>query len=149
MSAPIMPQSVTASRRGTPVRARVAAGTALLLSLLPPAAICRILTQVVRGTRTPTPAEVLEWRDAVNRVSTRCAGNGCLQRSIAVVLLSRMFGAAPVWRTGFRPAPFAAHAWVAIGDTPIGEPAAVGHFLTVLEVVPRHRASPVAEKRSS
>lgn len=144
-----MPQSVTATGRGYPVRARAAAGVALLLSRLPPATICRILTQVVRGTRAATPAEVLEWRDAVNRVSTRCAGNGCLQRSIAVVLLARLSGAAPVWRTGFRPAPFAAHAWVAVGDTPIGEPAAVAHFRTVLEVVPRHRTSPVTEKRSS
>jgi hypothetical protein len=149
VSAPIVPQSLTATGRSHPIGARVAAGLALLLTRLPPALLRRVLTQVVRGTREPTPAEVLTWRDAVNRVSTRCAGNGCLQRSIAVVLLARLSGAAPVWRTGLRPAPFAAHAWVAVGDTPIGEPAAVAHFLTVMEVVPRHRTSSTPEKRSS
>jgi hypothetical protein len=92
MSTPIMPEaSLHAGRRYSAV-ARIAVVVALVLTLLPPKVIRRVLGRVVRGGRPATPAEVLSMRDAVNSVSRRCAGQGCLQRSIAVMLLARAFG---------------------------------------------------------
>lgn len=137
MSAPIMPEArVRADRRYTAV-ARVAVVLALVLTVLPPKIIRLVLRQVVRGGRPAPAAEVLSMRDAVNSVSRRCAGQGCLQRSIAVLLLARVFGFGVTWKTGFRPSPFVAHAWVEAGGAPIGEPAVVAKFFTVLSVVPQ------------
>jgi hypothetical protein len=119
-------------RRAIP--ARLAVAVARPLSLLPPHRLGRILRALARGGRPPVAADVLAWRDAVNSVSRRCAGEGCLQRSIAVMLLGRLAGAPPGWRTGFRPDPFIAHAWVEVDGVPIGEPEAVAHFHTVLAV---------------
>jgi Transglutaminase-like superfamily len=120
------------------ILARIAASSAWLLSKLPPIALCTVLTMVVKRTRPADAEKVSYWRSAVNSVSTRCAGNGCLQRSIAVVILARFFGASPTWRTGFRPDPFTAHAWVEVDGLPIDEPAAVSSFHVVLEVIPAH-----------
>jgi nitroreductase len=133
-----MAQSRLRLDRKHAILARIAASIAWMLSHLRPIAICRILTVMARGTRQADAATVLFWRSAVNSVSTRCAGNGCLQRSIAVMILARFFGVGPTWRTGFRPDPFVAHAWVEAEGMPIGEPAAVSSFHTVLEVVPKH-----------
>ncbi|SDI37890.1 Transglutaminase-like superfamily protein [Sinosporangium album] len=137
MTAPIMPQRRIGLARRYAILARVAVWVARPLSMLPPHLLCRILTLLVKGTRPPIAADVLSWRDAVNSVSRRCAGEGCLQRSVAVMLMGRFHGAPPAWKTGFRPNPFVAHAWVEVGGVPIGEPKAVAHFHAVLAV--KHR----------
>ncbi|MEU8177010.1 lasso peptide biosynthesis B2 protein [Microbispora hainanensis] len=137
MSTPIMPQRRVSLDRRQAILARVAAGVARPLSTLPPHLLCRILARLIDGTRPPNAADVLSWRDAVNSVSRRCAGEGCLQRSVAVVLLGRFHGAPPAWKTGFRPDPFVAHAWVEVDGVPIGEPEVVAHFHTVLAVAHR------------
>src|SRR5690242_16356381 len=102
MSAPILAQPRLRLGLRDAALARLAAGLGLLLSRLPPHLICRILTVVVKGAAAADPMRVSYWRTAVNSVSSRCAGNGCLQRSVAVVLLARVFGQAPTWRTGVR-----------------------------------------------
>lgn len=129
-----MPQRRVRLRLRHAILARVAASIARPLSMMPPGLLRRTLALVVKGTRRPAAADVLAWRDAVNSVSRRCAGDGCLQRSVAVVLLGRFHGAAPAWKTGFRPDPFTAHAWVEVDGVPIGEPEAVRHFHAVLSV---------------
>lgn len=132
-----MPEPRVALDRAMAVRARMAVGAARVLSALPPRLIRGVLTTVVRGAGRPAPPDVLSWRTAVNSVSVRCAGQGCLQRSIAVMLLARSFGVSPTWKTGFRPSPFVAHAWVEVDGEPIGEPAAVLEYRPVLAVAPR------------
>lgn len=132
-----MPQRRVSLRRRPAILARMAVAVARPLSMLPPHLLCRVLVLLVKGTRPPIAAAVLSWRDAVNTVSRRCAGEGCLQRSVAVVLLGRFHGAPPAWKTGFRPNPFVAHAWVEVNGVPIGEPEAVAHFHTVLAVAHR------------
>jgi hypothetical protein len=132
-----MPEARVALDRGTAIRARIAVGVARVLAALPPRFIRGALTMTVRGAGRPSPADVLSWRTAVNSVSVRCASEGCLQRSIAVMLLARSFGVSPTWKTGFRPNPFLAHAWVEVDGNPIGEPAAVLEFRPVLAVAPR------------
>lgn len=81
-------------------------------------------------------AEALAARNAVVHVSRRCAGPGCLQRSIATFLLCRIRGTVPEWCTGVRVSPFRAHAWVEVDGSPVGELGEVRHFHKVMTVRP-------------
>ncbi len=111
---------------------RLAAGTARLLVLLPPARLHRLLCVLARGSRPAGYAQAARARESVVAVSTRCAGLGCLQRSVATVLLCRARGTWPDWCTGFRVRPFAAHAWVEVDGHPVDEPGELSVFRTVL-----------------
>ncbi|MBO0901796.1 lasso peptide biosynthesis B2 protein [Cellulomonas sp. zg-ZUI22] len=147
MSAPVLAELRERIGWRRSLVARLATGPAFVLAALPPAVIRRALVAVTAGARPANAADTARWRTDVNSVSRRCAGQGCLQRSIAVVLLARLHGSAPTWRTGFRPDPFVAHAWVEADGAPVGEPPAVAHFHTVLTVSPtadaeRSRRSP-------
>ncbi|MGW1992103.1 lasso peptide biosynthesis B2 protein [Embleya sp. NPDC001921] len=116
------------------VTARWAVALARPLALLPPRRLRRVLWAVGLGTRPAGAAETLEARRAVVSVSARCAGQGCLQRSVATLLLCRLRGATPDWCTGVRTQPFRAHAWVEARGVPIGESADMALFHTVLSV---------------
>ncbi|NUP23806.1 MAG: lasso peptide biosynthesis B2 protein [Streptomyces sp.] len=113
---------------------RCAAGVARVLVRLPPARLQRVLRVVSRGTRPATYGEAARARRAVVSVSTRCAGLGCLQRSVATVLLCRVRGKWTDWCTGFRIQPFGAHAWVEVDGRPVDEPGELSVFRTVLAV---------------
>lgn len=65
----------------------------------------------------------------------RCRGQGgCLQRSLATVLLCRTRGTWPTWCAGVRTSPFRAHAWVQVDGTPIGEPEPAGYYRPMMTV---------------
>jgi Transglutaminase-like superfamily len=113
---------------------RCAAGLARLLVQLPPARLQRVLRLVSRGTRPASYAEAAWARQSVVSVSTRCAGLGCLQRSVATALLCRARGRWADWCTGFRIQPFGAHAWVEADGRPVDEPGELSVFRTVLAV---------------
>ncbi|MFD7667560.1 lasso peptide biosynthesis B2 protein [Streptomyces sp. NPDC059788] len=102
--------------------ALVCVAVARVLTALSPRALCRVLEAVRRGARPARVPEAARARHAVVTVSVRCAGNGCLQRSVATVLLCRLRGRWPQWCTGVRTEPFRAHAWVAVDGEPVGEP---------------------------
>lgn len=77
-------------------------------------------------------------------VSVQCAGQGCLQRSLATVLLCRAGGRWPDWCTGVRMEPFRAHAWVEVDGEPIGEHDDVRTFAKTMTVPAREsRGAPV------
>ncbi len=136
MSAPF----ALAAQRKLPLHQRVlpllAASLARVLAKTTPARLQAVLTTVRRGARPATATEALAVRDAVVSVSLRCAGQGCLQRSIATALLCRARGVWPTWCTGVRTQPFAAHAWVEADDQLIGEPHPKGHYRPILTVPP-------------
>ncbi|MBO1337241.1 lasso peptide biosynthesis B2 protein [Streptomyces sp. VRA16 Mangrove soil] len=113
---------------------RCAAGAARLLVRLPPARLHRVLGVLSRGARPAGYADVARARRSVVSVSTRCAGLGCLQRSVATVLLCRARGRWADWCTGFRTQPFGAHAWVEVEGRPVDEPGELSAFRTVLAV---------------
>ncbi|MQS37332.1 lasso peptide biosynthesis B2 protein [Streptomyces katsurahamanus] len=113
---------------------RCAAGAARLLVKLPPARLQRVLRVVSRGSRPVAYADAARARQSVVSVSTRCAGLGCLQRSVATVLLCRARGRWADWCTGFRTKPFGAHAWVEVDGRPVDEPGELSVFQTVLAV---------------
>jgi len=123
-----------------PVRRRVlpllAVGIARILARTSPRRLRAVLELARRGAAPATPEQALAARRAVVAVSMRCAGQGCLQRSIAAALLCRTRGAWPTWATGVRTAPFAAHAWIEVDDQPVGEQYPAGHYRRILSVPP-------------
>ncbi len=121
------------------VLARCCVAAARLLTPLPPRRLRQVLRVLSRGTRPATPAEALRARQAVVTVSARCASaEGCLQRSLATVLLCRMRGRWADWCTGIRSRPFRAHAWVEAGGSAVGEQGDMNLYRTMLSV--RHSA---------
>ncbi|GAA2788378.1 lasso peptide biosynthesis B2 protein [Saccharopolyspora taberi] len=123
-------------RRGLPL---VAVTIARLLAHTRPARIRRVLEFARRGATPASADQALAARRAVVAVSLRCAGQGCLQRSIATALLCRARGSWPTWCTGVRTQPFAAHAWVEADDQLIGEPFPKGHYTPLLTIPPLRR----------
>lgn len=111
---------------------RFAVGAARLLIKLPPARLHRVLSMISKGARPASHEQALRARHAAVAVSARCAGLGCLQRSVATALMCRARGRWADWCTGFRVQPFAAHAWVEVGGRPVGEPVDMSMFQTVL-----------------
>lgn len=116
------------------VTALAAVGIARPLAALPPRRLRQALRVLSRGTRPATHAQALQARSAAVTVSVRCAGLGCLQRSVAAALICRTRNRWPDWCTGFRTEPFGAHAWVEVDGVPVGEPDDVARFRTVLSV---------------
>ncbi|MCQ4079497.1 lasso peptide biosynthesis B2 protein [Streptomyces sp. RB6PN25] len=127
-------------RRRLPLRRRLlpllAVGVARPLARLRPARLLSVLEFARRGAPPATAEQARTAREEVVSVSLRCAGQNCLQRSIATALLCRARHAWPTWCTGVRTHPFAAHAWVEADDQPIGEPCPKGHYRPLLTVPP-------------
>lgn len=131
--ATIHPRSMDARDK---LKARIAVAAATLLSLLPPYLIALFLKRTMRDAEQSTPAQSIVARSQICTVSPRCAGQGCLQRSLATVILCRISGHCPSWKTGYQIEPFRAHAWVEVSGVPINEPAEVNSYITTLELQP-------------
>ncbi len=106
------------------------------LAMLPPRWIRSVLDIVSARARPASYAEAKTARDTVTTVSLRCAGPGCLPRSIATALLCRLHGAWPTWRVGVRTTPFSAHAWVEAEGRPVDEPPGTNRFHVLMTVAP-------------
>lgn len=145
MSMPVVSEQSVSISWHRHVTARCAVGAAHLLAKVPPRRLRRVLGAVRRGSRPATAAQTLDARSSVVSVSAWCAGQGCLERSIATVLLCRLHGAWPDWCTGVRTQPFRAHAWVEAEGGPVGEPDDTGLFHAMMSV--RHPAAVPEETR--
>jgi hypothetical protein len=121
-----------------PLRRRVlpliAVAVAAPLAKMTPRRIRRALEFARRGAGPASESQALAARSAVVAVSLRCAGNGCLQRSIAAALYCRALGVWPTWCVGVRTEPFQAHAWIQVNERPVGEPYPAGHFRPLITV---------------
>ncbi|MGW7514230.1 lasso peptide biosynthesis B2 protein [Streptomyces sp. NPDC054796] len=135
MSFPVVPEQRSAD---VPLRlrtlARLTVSIAWLLIRLSPGRQRRVLSAVARRARPAAYGQALDCRQAVVTVSRKCAGLGCLQRSVATVLLCRMHGTWPEWCTGVRTEPFRAHAWVEAEGRPVGESEDILLFHKMLHV---------------
>jgi Transglutaminase-like superfamily len=121
---------------GSRLAARIAVTAASALCRLRPHRLCRVLRAARRGAVPAPYDQALAARRAVVAVSTHCAGQGCLRRSVAAALLCRVQGTWPTWCTGVRTEPFRAHAWIEAAGRPVGEPHPPRYYTTVLEVPP-------------
>ncbi|MFB9925137.1 lasso peptide biosynthesis B2 protein [Amycolatopsis halotolerans] len=111
-------------------------GVATVLIWLSPKHLCAILEFARRGARPATFDQARDARRAVVAISLRCAGDGCLLRSVATALLCRAHGAWPTWRTGVRTQPFSAHAWIEADGQVVDEIHPAGYFAPLLTVAP-------------
>ena len=68
------------------------------------------------------------------RTLTNGAGNGCLQRAVAVMLWGIIARRTPDWISGFQVSPFIAHAWLEIDGIPIGEEMDLSKFQKIIFV---------------
>ncbi|MCA6091106.1 lasso peptide biosynthesis B2 protein [Streptomyces sp. SCA3-4] len=134
MSQPMIPATPAGIAFRHRLPALLAVGLARLIVQLPPRRIRRVLALLRRGAGPAAAAQALAARQAVVAVSARCAGEGCLQRSVATAVLCRMRGAWPDWCTGVRTEPFRAHAWVEVGGEPVGEPFPAGYYSRIMVV---------------
>jgi hypothetical protein len=103
---------------------------------LRPKQLRAVLELARRAGRPATAEQAQAARDAVVAVSLRCAGQHCLQRSIAAALYCRAHGTWPTWCTGVRTHPFTAHAWIQIDDQPTGEPHPAGYYKPLITIPP-------------
>ncbi|MYS92401.1 hypothetical protein SCNRRL3882_0193 [Streptomyces chartreusis NRRL 3882] len=124
---PYRPRSVPPARR---FLARVVVCCAHVLATQPPDRIRAVLRRLRRGARPATLAEASTARETVLAVSLAAGGHkGCLSRSLATVLLCRVYGQWPTWCVGVRSRPpFAAHAWVEAEGVLVGEGASPDYF---------------------
>ena len=127
------PRSVPLARRIV-ARAAVAAGR--LLATQSPRRIRTVLGWLRRGARPASLEQAAAARDTVVAVSLACASReGCLPRSLAIVLLCRLRGQWPAWCVGARRLPpFAAHAWVEAGGIMVGEDYPADYFRPLFKV---------------
>jgi hypothetical protein len=135
-----MPEAVFHQPRSVPLPRRAVAyavvGAARLLATQPPRRIRAVLGRLRRGARPATFEEAKAARDTVVAVSLHCAAReGCLARSLATVLLSRLDGRWPAWCVGARRMPpFGAHAWVEAEGRMVGEDYPPDYFRTFFTV---------------
>jgi hypothetical protein len=119
--------------------ARITVAVAFGLRRLPPGRLRVVLALLSRGAEPARYAHAKAARDAVLAVSLTCLGShGCLPRSLATVLLCRIWGVWPTWCAGVRTRPpFAAHAWVEADGQPVEEAAPPGYLSPLVTVAPR------------
>ncbi|NGP57966.1 lasso peptide biosynthesis B2 protein [Paenibacillus thiaminolyticus] len=120
-------------------RARWLARLAILLSAplnwLPPSMIEKILSRLTRRYPSASKEQIQVIRDAVCTVSKRCRSQeGCLRRSLAVVVATWLKRRSVSWCTGYALEPFRAHAWVELNSIPVGEPDEISLYSKVISV---------------
>ncbi|HSJ43248.1 MAG TPA: lasso peptide biosynthesis B2 protein [Euzebyales bacterium] len=124
------PRSVPPVRR---LRAVTAVAAARLLATRSPARTRAVLRRLAVGATPASYEQAKAARDDVVAVSLTCAAReGCVPRSLAVVLLCRAAGHGVTWCVGARRVPpFGAHAWVEVDGRPVDEPYPPDYFRTL------------------
>ncbi|MFI6695115.1 lasso peptide biosynthesis B2 protein [Streptomyces sp. NPDC050433] len=141
MSMPVTLERTTRVPLRRKAVAKLAVGVARALVPLSPMRLRTALEFLSRGARPATAAGTLSARQAVVASSTRCAGQRCLERSVAVALLCRAGGTWPQWCTGVRVDPFRAHAWVEVDGVAVDEADDMSLYRKTITVLPRHPVS--------
>ena len=115
--------------------ARLALLLSAPLNWLSPSRMEKILSRIIRKYPPASKEQVQVIRNAVCTVSMRCRSReGCLRRSLAVVVGTLLKRRSVSWCTGFAMEPFRAHAWVEVNNIPVGEPDEVRSYSKVISV---------------
>ncbi|HSY14913.1 MAG TPA: lasso peptide biosynthesis B2 protein [Jatrophihabitantaceae bacterium] len=111
--------------------------TAALLCRVNPDRLTWVMRTARRGARPARLEEARRARSDVLSVSLACAGQACLQRSVATALLCRARGSWPTWIVGVQNlGQVRAHAWVCVDGRPVDEPSPLAHLVPLIEVGP-------------
>jgi hypothetical protein len=106
----------------------------LALRILGFARVHRLLHRLPHGRRRADPLPAREVADLVARAAAFYPWRTrCLPRSVAVLLLLRLRGWPARLALGAKRMPFAAHAWVEVGDVVVTDSQRVRHQYAVLE----------------
>lgn len=117
------PSRLTVRERTTALAAVMAAQVVLTVARGSPAHIRNALRALPGAGKPAHPMLASSAHAAVVTVSLSCASpNGCLLRSVAVVLLCRARGGRVRWVVGCSSPPPASHAWVETTEGPVDEP---------------------------
>lgn len=112
------------------------AASQVLTRKMNPAQLERLLNRISRGAAPATFEEAADARRRVVAVSERCAGQYCLERSVAAALYLRTKKKWATWVSGVCLVPFAAHAWLEVDGQPVAEPLNLTDFQKNLIVSP-------------
>ena len=134
MSSPVRMEQRTKLSVKNKITALFCANVSFFLIKLPPKKLSEVIEKLSKNTRKALPKEVESWRTSINSINVRCAGNGCLQRSVAVMLRGIIARRTPDWVSGFQVSPFIVHAWVEVDGIPIGEEMDLSNFQKILFV---------------
>jgi Transglutaminase-like superfamily len=116
-----------------------AVGAARILARLSPRRIRTVLCLLRYHAAPASYDQALTARNAVVATSVFCAsGRGCVQRSLATVLLCRIRGVWPTWCTGVHSVPFTAHTWIEADGQPVDEPHPAGYYHPIITIPPPH-----------
>lgn len=125
MSAPIAlcpPRALSVGERCAGLLAVAAATVLLSVTKRRPNRIRWAVRALQRGAGETNLQRAEEAYGIVTTVSLRCAsGHGCLRRSLAIVLLCRLWSIRATWRVGLHSPPPQLHAWVEAGGEPVCE----------------------------
>ena len=110
---------------------------AVVLSKLPPMYIEKVLGYITKGSEKADECDVYKWINTIEHYSLICRGNGCLVRSLSVMVLGALNGSTPVWCTGVKTTPFSSHAWVEVDNKPIGELMPLDSYMKLMVVQPK------------
>mgnify|MGYP001203889070 FL=1 len=135
MNIPLFPEQPEEVPIGAIWLARLALLLSAPLNWLRPSMIEKILTRLIKRYPPASKEQVKVYRDAVCTVSKRCRSQeGCLRRSLAVVIATYLKRKSVSWCTGYALEPFRAHAWVEVSNTPVGEPDDVSSYSKVISI---------------
>ncbi|WP_208620099.1 lasso peptide biosynthesis B2 protein [Paenibacillus thiaminolyticus] len=135
MDIPLFPEQPEQVSNGARWLARLAILLSAPLNWLSPSMVEKILSRLTRRYPSASKEQVQVIRDAVCTVSKRCRSQeGCLRRSLAVVVATWLIRRSVSWCTGYALEPFRAHAWVELNSTPVGEPDEVSLYSKVISV---------------
>lgn len=135
MDIPLFPERPEQVSNGAKWHAILAILLSAPLNWLPPSMIEKILSCLTRRYPSASKEQVQVIRDAVCTVSKRCRSQeGCLRRSLAVVVATWLKRRSVSWCTGYALEPFRAHAWVELKGIPVGEPDEISLYSKVISV---------------
>ncbi|HFI0037225.1 TPA: lasso peptide biosynthesis B2 protein, partial [Streptococcus suis] len=119
---------------------RLLAQIALLISYpltkLSPTRIEFLINKLSDSKLSATVNEVVLARDAICTVSRKCRNqDGCVKRSLGVIMFLLLLKKRASWCTGFAMNPFRSHAWVEVNGNPIKELEEVSSYERVVKTL--------------
>ncbi|MBC2149769.1 lasso peptide biosynthesis B2 protein [Listeria booriae] len=146
MNIQLFPEEIEPASFKETFLARIALLLSAPLNWMSPRRIENILLRLMKSYPIASEIEVKNARNAVCLVSSRCRSQeGCLRRSLAVVLMIWLQRRSVSWCTGYAQEPFRAHAWVEINGHPVGEPEEV-HIYSKAICVPHYSKNILGEE---
>lgn len=114
--------SISNEKRTYRIIVRTCVLSALLLAKLRPWMLEILVSRIITSSSGASFEDVKRTRNDVIALSRICAGEGCLERSLATVFMCFITRrGVPSWHLGARTEPFRAHAWVEVSGVPVGE----------------------------